>query len=168
MADVVREGMNVEAADGKKLGKVRRLFSAAARPAVDGEQDVAVSDQAGDGSTLTHLSEMPATYNVGAAGTSGYSTAQAVGVPPVPSDTTSEAADDVDQSPRVNQSSGGFAPSETKYMEVHHAGLLGFTGESIYVPFSAVAAISEDTVTLACSSGEATERYSEEPAALTD
>lgn len=60
-----------------------------------------------------------------------------------------------------------LTPSNTKYFEVHHGGILGIGGTSLYIPFSAVEAVSPgDSVTINCTADEAAQQFAQEPAPL--
>jgi hypothetical protein len=60
-----------------------------------------------------------------------------------------------------------LTPSDTKYFEVRHGGILGIGGEHLYVPFSAVDAVAPgDSVTLICGLDECLSRFSRRPEPL--
>jgi hypothetical protein len=62
-----------------------------------------------------------------------------------------------------------LTPSDTKYFEVKHGGILGIGGEHLDVPFSAVEDVAPgDSVTLKCTLDDCTRRYSERPAPLSE
>ncbi|HLJ67429.1 MAG TPA: hypothetical protein VKX16_08720 [Chloroflexota bacterium] len=152
MAQTISTGMEAYACDGTKIGAVRRLFSAEAPAAAEAIDAGSTASSNLEANEFTQLSEIPATYNVGTAGSMGSGPARAAGIAPFPG---------------PSGSGGDFAPSDTKYMEIRHEGMLHLHGESLYVPYSAVSSISETAVTLNCTREEAEQRYSTEPPALT-
>jgi hypothetical protein len=161
----LREGVEVYGSDGKKIGKVGHLFSAAAEPAADDATAGPSAEQAvvtgANADEAVEVSEMPATYNVTRV-TASSGRFDSGGVPPVTGGTPERDA-------AAGVEGGGvvLGPSDTKYFEVHHGGLLGIGGESLYVPFSAVNVVDADgAVTLKCTADEAASLYTERPVAL--
>ena len=161
----LREGVDVYGSDGKKLGKVSHLFSAAPEPGPadtttgpSAEQAVVTGANADE---AVEVSEMPATFNVTRVSASS-GRFDSGGVPPVPGGTPERDA-------AAGVEGGGvvLGPSDTKYFEVQHGGLLGIGAESLYVPFSAVNVVGADgAVTLKCTADEAASLYTERPASL--
>jgi hypothetical protein len=155
MAITVRRGMDVCGSDGRKIGKVTRLFSGAAvHMGAHEHGDVDVTPD--DGAHLI-LGDAPATYDAALIGNADYGSGQVSGIAPF------AGPDSGHSTGETPEGAATFAPSDTKYMEVHHHGLLGRHQERIYVPFSAVEAISEDNIVLDCTYDEAARLYSDQP-----
>jgi hypothetical protein len=159
MEATIYEGVEVYSCDGKKLGKVKHLFSAAAEPS---------PDQTGETVDQSRL-ESPASL-------------EAAEEHELSADLAMErvgAVNDAGGAPYVSESSlhsgwvpssgagAAFSPSATKYFEVHHGGLLHVGGESLYVPFDAVEIIeTDDSIVLRYTADEAAAYYAQKPAAL--
>src|SRR5579872_6647517 len=71
MAQTISTGMEAYACDGTKIGAVRRLFSAEAPAAAEAIDAGSTASSNLEDNEFTQLSEIPATYNVGTAGSMG-------------------------------------------------------------------------------------------------
>jgi len=155
MAPRIATGMTVVGCDGTKIGTVKRFFSAEPEDREGDDMDAESTDSPDlDLEELEQVGEMPATYFTGPVGASASGTGEPARVPPVvePADPDAPA----------------FGLSDTKYMEIHHGGVLGIGGESIYVPYSAVDAISDDLITLRSTADDALARFSQPPAHMAE
>ncbi|GAC1403905.1 MAG: hypothetical protein NVSMB52_17790 [Chloroflexota bacterium] len=181
----VHEGMEVYGSDGEKIGKVTHIFSAAAFTDTLGNAsaDAEPTTAYGSGGTANSIAssgdfgvgnsdgsdETTASVGAGGALTIGGSTdsgfaggfnsgssggpLQRLGSAGVSSQSESAAA-----------GSASLTPSDTKYLEVHHGGVLGMGGDNLYVPFSAVQAVTNgESLTIHCSSHEAVHLFDQKP-----
>jgi hypothetical protein len=159
--NIVQQGVEVYSCDGKKLGKVKHFFSAAS----EASPDEASMEREFD--TITSPAEQRETSATIAMDRVNAVT-DASGVPLIDerSPITNEPMSPTAEAPRMSPGMG-LGASETKYIEVHHGGLLRIGGESLYVPFSAVNVIEDDgSIVLRCTADEAAELYGQKPAPL--
>jgi hypothetical protein len=152
--------MEVCGSDGQTIGKVHRLFSGArVHPEGVDHPDIDL-DPADEDSR--HLGDLASTYDAALLGSADYGSSQVSGIAPF---ATPDRAPGGSEMPEGAMT---FSPSDTKFMEVRHHGLLGLKSETVYVPFDAVDAISPDSITLACSREDALRIYGNRPAPVED
>jgi hypothetical protein len=155
MATTLRPGMEVLGCDGHKIGTVHRLFSGAAwHPTGETPEEIDLDPVDDD---KERPGEVAPVYDAAFLGTAEYGSSQASAMAPFPTSDTPGAAP-------LPEGAMSFSPSNTKYMEVRHHGILGRQRETIYVPLSAVDAIVDHTITLSCTRDEAVRRYGDQPA----
>src|SRR5947209_782908 len=161
MANTLREGAQVYGSDGKKLGKVRHMFTAAAGSVSRGDVDQASSDlYAGSGFGAPEVAEEQARMVDISMDRVNAVTDAGAGITAKWDDQPRDV--NVPDSPGVT-----FGPSQTKYFECHHGGHLGIHSECLYVPFAAVALIEDDgSVVVRFTAEEAVSLYGEKPGAL--
>lgn len=157
----LEHGMDVFSSDGQKLGTIQRLFSAAPTATTPATADDE-ADTGGTGQPDTSVGTgVPAVQSAvglrSAAGSAGLDSGPATAI---------AAADGNDQSSGQSADQDGvdFTPSDTKYLEIHHGGVLGFGGTSFYVPYSQIETLAPDAVTLKCAAGEVESRFAQSPA----
>ena len=155
MATTLRPGMDVCGSDGQGIGKMHRLFSAAAARGGQDPSDIDLDPNQGD---HRHLGDVAPVYDAALLGTADYGSGQISGMAPF------AATDASHTGAATPEGAMTFSPSDTKYMEVHHHGLLGLRHASMYVPLRAVDAISEHTITLSCTRDDAMRLYGDRPA----
>lgn len=160
----IRQGANVRGSNGEKIGTVGDIFSGYPIPAEEGDTPAEGGDVGADIAARTdpenvdqtELEDMtirPAAYQQSGAGISRVGTEQGSGLAPF-----------TDADPDQPGGSVAFGPSDTKYFEVHHGGLLGIGGDMLYVPMSAVDVIDpEGNITLRVGADEARRVYAHEP-----
>jgi hypothetical protein len=158
--NVLQHGVDVYSCDGDKLGKVKHFFSAAEHPK-DSENAPAGSD--------VYLSETPAEAleqqesQVEVASVRVSEATDSAGTPFLHASEPSSG-----EAPRMSPGMH-VAASATKYVEVHHGGLLHPHHMSLYVPLDAINVIENDgSVVLRCTRAEAVARYSQKPPPLDD
>lgn len=164
----LRRGMDVFSSDGDKLGTIHRLFSAAAAPqapTTESEVDdtgTAYPDEArGPGVQLSQGAALQSSAGAPSAGaTNGLDFGPAIAVAAIEGNDRPSALGESDG----DGDGGEFAPSDTKYFEIHHGGVLGFGGDSLYVPYSEVDSIAPNAATLKCTASDVSARYAEPPA----
>lgn len=191
----IREGMEVLDCSGQKLGKVSRVFSGAPMENTASDTDAGMtSDPGADAGGSYGTSGTANTYGAPGDSASGEGNVGAFGMA-VDTVTTDNVGSTVGGSSDLGftgpntgatgpsterfESTGALdtdigtagaaalTPSDTKYFEVHHGGVLGFGGSSLYIPFSAVEVVSPgDSVTINCTADEAGQAYAQEPAPL--
>jgi hypothetical protein len=169
----VAKGMTVYGCDGQKIGTVGELLSgqpentdSEGTPYSDvrttsGDPGSGANPEAGgsrQADTTLRASPQGATDASGGLYATNLGGTPAVGVAPDDAVSTGVTAGD----PGVT-----LTPSDTKYFEVKHGGILGIGGDHLYVPFSAVEAVAPgDSVTLACTLADCASRFGERPAPL--
>ena len=158
----LRVGAEVYSNDGTCLGKVRRLFSAEPEavppPQTSGGHDAGSSWAVSEGKIGNEAGyaerESSATLAMNRA--TAVDGGAAVGGVPL----------EVDEA-ELGFSGGqavAFGPSDTKYLEVHHGGLLHRHSESFYVPFVAVKVIENDgSIVLRYTTDEVAHLFSQPP-----
>jgi hypothetical protein len=171
----ISKGMEVLSADGVSIGTVARVFSAAPSPSghAAGAPAAPPSTTTPDVAPAGRETEELAFGAPGAAALPG-GFADAPGAGPYsqsgPGMAGNAAIEYAAAEPLSALGLGGEAtltPSDTKYIEVHHGGILGLGGESFYIPFSAVSAVNgSHSLTLTCSRDECAARFAQEPACL--
>lgn len=173
----IQDGMEVFGSDGEKVGKVSRIFSGApleagepssGSPGVDrtptgqpGEYNPNESASAGitsvvDVGRVDRTETVPGYGTVSGTVTGGTDVNNTSGAP-VGALGIEETAD---------SGTGGVAltPSDTKYLEVQHGGILGVGGQHLYVPFRAIQAVTPgESLSLKCSAEEAATLYTAQP-----
>jgi hypothetical protein len=131
-------GVEVYGSDGKILGKVKHFFSAAP----EASPQAGAEDETVDKETV----DIPA-------GMGGVATAGGPAIQSAPAPGTNPAM--------------SLTMSDTKYFECHHGGLLHIGGESLYIPFAAVAVVEDDnSLVLRCTADEAAVLYAQKPPPL--
>lgn len=191
----IQEGMEVFGNDGIKIGKVSHIFSGAPLGMGVGNEGIG-SDVGSDATSSYGTSSIANTFgSPGASGEFGSGNSGAGDVAPNRVETGSAAtmagstdsgfaggftsgspggpverfgsAGVASRSENGSAGSATLTPSDTKYFEVHYGGLLGIGGEHLYVPFSAVEACNPgESITVRCSSGEATHLFDQKPDGL--
>jgi hypothetical protein len=175
----VRKGLDVFSSDGQKLGTVESIFSGKATavdtgdgrftdmqaaPAgptpIDPDPTVASSDDDAGSVASGPEARLPVTQGLGTFNTGTETTGFAGGAQP--------AGAAVGPATEGMGGSVTLTPSDTKYIAVKHGGFLGFGGDSLYIPFSAVEdAAPGGSITLNCTADDCGRLYNQKPEALT-
>jgi hypothetical protein len=170
----ITKGMEVYSTDGQKIGTVGELFSGVAETQdsagtefsdIGSSPDGPVSDEARTSDSLAaDLGRAEGAARAYEASVGGVGSEGSAGLP------GSLAGGIVASLEGAGPGMGAtLTPSDTKYFEVRHGGILGFGGEHLYVPFSAVDAVAPgDSVTLTCGLDECFNRFSRRPEPLPD
>lgn len=170
----VQEGMEVFGSKGEKIGTISHIFSGAPFRTTDhqeagtgpgtesvegspfGRSGMGPGSEADVEIETVLVSEVPI-----AGGSTDLGGAESGGMAPVAG---FEGAGGAGAAVPAGGHATTFTPSDTKYFQVHHGGLLGIGGESLYIPFNAVEAITPgDCITLSCTRDEAAALYSQKP-----
>jgi hypothetical protein len=159
--NTVQEGVEVYDCDGKKLGKVRHFFSAATEAS---PEDVSTGPELDADARPTDQNETltPTPMERVDSGTDASSSSLLDAHAPLVNQGMPASGEVPRMSPGM-----GLGPSDTKYMEVHHGGILHIGGESLYIPVKAVNTIEDDgSIVLRCTADEATQWYAQKPEPL--
>ena len=181
----VQEGMEVFGSAGDKLGTVKSVFA-------DGGNANDLGGPVGDIEIETvEVVETPVRdtgFNAGDAGTAytdadmGSTVGGSTGMPGTDTGTSYGGTTGMDTGSTIGGTGSSYSdtPGSTfggadsfgtsggnGYFEVHHGGLLGIGGESLYIPFDVIASVDPgNSVTLSVTKDEAVNMYNEKPAFL--
>ena len=160
----LRVGVDVYGVDGTKIGRVRRVFSAAPEAIPSTEIGHSYSEESiGWDADRAQAPSLEKDQSASLAMDRATAVETGSSVPGVPLAVTNEPLEIGDS----GQSGVAFGPSDTKYLEVHHGGIFGVGGESLYVPFAAVKVIEGDGSVFLCYSAlDAASLFSQPPGPL--
>jgi hypothetical protein len=164
----INKGMEVFDSTGAKIGTVARVFSGApsttdSTPTAPSAPPGTAAEYAPDGRETEELGSGALAVGTQAGGFTDAGTPVSQG-PGIAAEAAGEYA--LTEPAAALGLGGGVAltPSDTKYIEIRHGGLLGIGGEHFYVPFHAVSEVNGGlSITLNCTVDDCAAQYQQEP-----